>query len=178
MDFKYTGDHQKIEFKRPGDRKKITLKQGEKVEIEDRLARAFVVSKQALRLKLEPASEDDRRKLASLMEAAEPALSKAVSVEDFAKAEAARKDLENELAEIKANVFKNGHKAADEEIKRLSEQLYNAREDAAREYSALHRKLEESQTAQAKLSEQLAEARAVNAAFEARLTALEKPKGK
>lgn len=160
MDFKYTGDHQKIEFKRPGDRKKITLKQGEKVEIEDRLARAFVVSKQALRLKLEPASEDDRRKLASLMEAAEPALSKAVSVEDFAKAEAARKALENELAEIKANVFKNGHKAADEEIK------------------ALLQRLEESQTAQAKLSEQLAEARAVNAAFEARLTALEKPKGK
>lgn len=160
MKFKYNGDESQIAFNRPGDRQKIKLKQGEVVDIEDRFARAFVVSKQALRLKLEPASEDDKRKLELLMKAAEPALSKAVSVEDFAKAEAARKALENELAEIKANVFKNGHKAADEEIK------------------ALLQKLEESQTAQAKLSEQLAEARAVNAAFEARLTALEKPKGK
>ena len=158
-----------ISFRLPGERReRVTVKQGETVEVEDRFVYAFERSKQAKNLGLIPATDLDATRLRVLMDSGKP-LPKpgGVTLEDFERERERRFEIQDQLRELEENVRKNGARAADEEV------------------AALQAKLKESQNAQAWLSEELAKARAEAAEtkalvsdLSARLTALEKPKGK
>ena len=170
MKYKFDGKKgPQISFKLPGERReRVTVKAGETIEIEDRFVYAFERSKQAKNLGLVPATDLLAARLKVLMDSGKPAPKPGgVTLEDFAKAEEARKKLETELEEVRANIRKNGPRAADEEV------------------AALQAKLKESQNAQAWLSEELAkvraeaaETKALVAELSARLPAPDKPKGK
>lgn len=168
MKFKYDGKKgEQITPTLPGPtRKRMTLKPGDVCEIEERYVEAF--SSRAIHLGLVPASPEDAKRYETLMAAGKP-LPKpgGVTLEAFEDERERRLALQKQLRELEENVRKNGARAADEEV------------------AALQAKLKESQNAQAWLSEELAKARneaaetkALVSDLSARLTALEKPKGK
>lgn len=142
---KFKATKAKVAFKlpgQPGDRKEITLKEGETVEISERYARAFATGGKGGRglagqLGLVPATAEDER----LLNAATTIQGKtrdAVNHEELAKRTAR---MEAELDELRENAAKGGGQAAQREIERL-QGLLQSSEQARAELSETVRSFE------------------------------------
>jgi len=132
---KFKATKAKVAFKlpgQPGDRKEITLKEGETVEIQERYARAFATGGKGNRglagqLGLVPATAEDER----LLNAATTIQGKtqnAVNHDELAKRTAR---MEAELVELRENAAKGGGQAAQREIERLQALLKSSEQERA-----------------------------------------------
>lgn len=156
MKMKFAGGKKQsqITFKKPGTKDTVTLKEGDVVEISDERARAFMLS-HGKQLNLVPATPEEEMKLAQMMAPSVKANTGGVSAEEFKKLQGEHEKTKAAFEELKANMQAGAPAGASKEI------------------AALQRRLKESESAQAQLSEKLAAETQKVSEFEKRLAALE-----